>query len=34
MKVGNFLGLPVNFLLFAIIVVIVTAGQRQGLRRT
>ena len=26
MKVGNFLGLPVNFLLFAIIVVIVTAG--------
>ncbi|MBP7002824.1 NCS1 family nucleobase:cation symporter-1 [Amaricoccus sp.] len=26
MKVGNFLGLPVNFLLFSIIVVIVTAG--------
>ncbi len=26
MKVGNFLGLPVNFLLFAIVVVIVTAG--------
>ena len=26
MKIGNFLGLPVNFLLFAIIVVIVTAG--------
>ncbi len=26
MKVGNFLGLPVNFILFAIIVVIVTAG--------
>lgn len=26
MKVGNFLGLPVNFLLFAIIVVVVTAG--------
>ena len=33
MKVGNFLGLPVNFLLFAIIVVIVTAGTRQGVRR-
>ena len=26
MKVGNFLGLPVNFLFFAIIVVVVTAG--------
>ena len=26
MKVGNFLGLPVNFILFAIIVVVVTAG--------
>ncbi len=26
MKLGNFLGLPVNFILFAIIVVIVTAG--------
>jgi NCS1 family nucleobase:cation symporter-1 len=26
MKIGNFLGLPVNFLLFAIIVVIVTSG--------
>lgn len=26
MKVGNFLGLPVNFILFAVIVVIVTAG--------
>jgi nucleobase:cation symporter-1, NCS1 family len=26
MKIGNFLGLPVNFLLFSIIVVIVTAG--------
>ncbi|MDB5928489.1 MAG: nitrate reductase [Polaromonas sp.] len=26
MKVGNFLGLPVNFLLFAIIVVVVTSG--------
>ena len=26
MKVGNFLGLPINFILFAIIVVIVTAG--------
>jgi NCS1 family nucleobase:cation symporter-1 len=26
MKVGNFLGLPVNFLVFAIITVIVTAG--------
>ncbi len=26
MKVGNFLGLPVNFVLFAIIVVVVTAG--------
>ncbi len=26
MKVGNFLGLPVNFLAFAIIIVIVTAG--------
>lgn len=26
MKVGNFLGLPLNFILFAIIVVIVTAG--------
>jgi nucleobase:cation symporter-1, NCS1 family len=26
MKIGNFLGLPVNFILFAIIVVIVTAG--------
>ena len=26
MKVGNFLGLPVNFLVFAIIIVIVTAG--------
>lgn len=26
MKVGNFLGLPINFLLFAIIVVVVTAG--------
>ena len=26
MKVGNFLGLPVNFLLFAIVVVIVTSG--------
>lgn len=26
MKVGNFLGLPVNFLVFAIVVVIVTAG--------
>jgi NCS1 family nucleobase:cation symporter-1 len=26
MKVGNFLGLPINFLLFAIVVVIVTAG--------
>jgi len=26
MKIGNFLGLPVNFLLFAIIVVVVTAG--------
>ncbi|MFT3975106.1 MAG: NCS1 family nucleobase:cation symporter-1 [Amaricoccus sp.] len=26
MKVGNFLGLPVNFLVFSIIVVIVTAG--------
>src|SRR6202045_5006489 len=26
MKVGNFLGLPVNFIVFAIIAVIVTAG--------
>ena len=26
MKIGNFLGLPVNFIIFAIIVVIVTAG--------
>lgn len=26
MKIGNFLGLPVNFLLFAIVVVIVTSG--------
>jgi hypothetical protein len=26
MKIGNFLGLPVNFILFAIIVVVVTAG--------
>lgn len=26
MKVGNFLGLPINFLLFSIIVVVVTAG--------
>lgn len=26
MKVGNFLGLPVNFLVFAVVVVIVTAG--------
>jgi nucleobase:cation symporter-1, NCS1 family len=26
MRVGNFLGLPVNFILFAVIVVIVTAG--------
>jgi NCS1 family nucleobase:cation symporter-1 len=26
MKIGNFLGLPVNFLLFSIVVVIVTAG--------
>ena len=26
MKVGNFLGLPVNFILFAVIVVVVTAG--------
>lgn len=26
MKVGNFLGLPLNFILFAVIVVIVTAG--------
>ncbi|SFB18276.1 nucleobase:cation symporter-1, NCS1 family [Collimonas sp. OK607] len=26
MKIGNFLGLPVNFILFAIIVVIVTSG--------
>ena len=26
MRVGNFLGLPVNFILFAIIVVVVTAG--------
>ena len=26
MKVGNFLGLPLNFILFAIIVVVVTAG--------
>ena len=26
MKIGNFLGLPVNFMLFAIIVVIVTSG--------
>ena len=26
MKVGNFLGLPVNFIVFAIITVIVTAG--------
>jgi nucleobase:cation symporter-1, NCS1 family len=26
MKIGNFLGLPLNFILFAIIVVIVTAG--------
>ena len=26
MKVGNFLGLPINFILFAIIVVVVTAG--------
>jgi len=26
MKVGNFLGLPVNFIMFAIITVIVTAG--------
>jgi NCS1 family nucleobase:cation symporter-1 len=26
MKVGNFLGLPVNFILFAIIVVVVTSG--------
>jgi NCS1 family nucleobase:cation symporter-1 len=26
MKVGNFLGLPVNFLLFAVVVVVVTAG--------
>jgi NCS1 family nucleobase:cation symporter-1 len=26
MKVGNFLGLPVNFIVFAIVVVIVTAG--------
>ena len=30
MKVGNFLGLPVNFLLFAIIVVIVTAGSARS----
>lgn len=29
MKVGNFLGLPVNFILFAIIVVIVTAGSEK-----
>ena len=29
MKVGNFLGLPVNFLVFAIITVIVTAGTVQ-----
>ncbi len=29
MKVGNFLGLPVNFIVFAIIVVIVTAGTVQ-----
>ena len=26
MKVGNFLGLPVNFVLYSIVVVIVTAG--------
>ena len=26
MKIGNFLGLPINFILFAIIVVVVTAG--------
>lgn len=26
MEVGNFLGLPVNFIVFAIVVVIVTAG--------
>ena len=26
MKIGNFLGLPLNFLLFAVIVVVVTAG--------
>ncbi len=29
MKVGNFLGLPVNFIVFALIVVIVTAGTVQ-----
>jgi len=29
MKVGNFLGLPVNFIVFALITVIVTAGSRQ-----
>ena len=29
MKIGNFLGLPVNFILFAIIVVIVTAGSEK-----
>lgn len=29
MKIGNFLGLPVNFIVFAIIVVIVTAGTVQ-----
>jgi len=29
MKVGNFLGLPVNFIVFAIITVIVTAGAVQ-----
>ena len=29
MKVGNFLGLPVNFVLFSIVVVIVTAGSAE-----
>ncbi len=29
MKIGNFLGLPVNFILFAIIVVIVTSGSEK-----
>ena len=33
MKAGNFLGLPVNFIVFAIITVIVTAGTVQGSAR-